>query len=379
MKTLLKMLGGLLAGGLIGLTIGGLIVVLFTDTTFTEYIHKFYSIDSAEALWVVLVAIGSLVLSLVVLISVHELGHLVCGLLSDYRFVSYRIFNLTLLKINGRFRVKRFAVAGTGGQCLLTPPERPLEEIPTFWYNFGGVFFNILVLVLTLPLLLLDLNPFVAEALGIFALTDAALILLNGLPIKIGGLGNDGFNIKLLNRNLSSKRALVNQLRANALIQSGVRPKDMADSLFSNPKVIDYANALEVAMPMMYFSQMIDRMEFPEALAGMEELYAHKDEIMPLYVKEIACELAYLYLMTGKTAEAEALLTQELSAYIEAYRKTMSSKQRLYIAITLLLDKNEPKARQLYDHLRATQSTYLLQGEVKSDLALLAPLFPTQE
>ena len=144
MKTILKLIGGLLVGGLIGMLIGGLIVVLFTDTTWNEYIQKYYSIDISEGLAVFLVAIGSLFVSLAIIVPIHELGHLVCGLLSGYKFVSFRIFNFTLLKENGKFKIKKFAIAGTGGQCILTPPDLPLEKIPIGWYNIGGVVANII-------------------------------------------------------------------------------------------------------------------------------------------------------------------------------------------------------------------------------------------
>ncbi len=371
MKTVLKLIGGLLVGGLIGLLIGGLIVVLFTDTTFTEYVHKYFSLNLSEGMCVVLVAILSFVLSLAVLIPIHELGHLVCGLLTGYKFVSYRIFNYTLLKTDGRFRIKKFAVAGTGGQCLLTPPDLPLEEIPTGWYNFGGILANIIILVIALPFFLLALNPFVAEGLGIFVLTDAAIILLNGIPMQAGGVGNDGNNIRLLSSNLVSKRGIVNQLRGNALIQNGVRPKDMPDHLFSNTHDIDYRNALEVSIPLMYTSRLIDRMEYEEALKELEALYSHKDEIMPLYVKEIACELAFLYLRTGRIGEAERILDADLRKYIDTYRRMMSSKERLLVAIALYLDKDEAKARAIYERFNAVKDDYLLQGEVKSDIALI--------
>lgn len=377
MKSALKLIGGLLIGGLIGLLIGGLIVVLFTDTTFSEYIHKYFSLKLSEGLSIVLVAIGSFILSLAILVPVHELGHLICGLLSGYKFVSYRIFNFTLLKEHGRFRVKRFAVAGTGGQCLLTPPDLPLEKIPTWWYNFGGVLANLIILVMILPLFLLHLNPFVTVALGIFAITDLVLILLNGIPMQAAGAGNDGYNMKLLKTNLLSKQAIVNQLKANALIQNGVRPKDMPDNLFSNPNDIDYKNALEVTIPLMYASRLIDRMEYAEALAEYEALYAHKDKIMPLYVKEIACELAYLYLILGRIDDAEKLLDKDLRRYIDTYRTMMSSKERLLIAMTFYLDKDTAKAHDLYQRLKSRKDKYLLQGEVKSDLALIEDiLFP---
>lgn len=371
MKTILKLLGGLILGGLIGMIIGGLIVILFTDTTWSEYIQKYYSIDISEGIAVFLVAVGSLILSLLIIIPVHELGHLICGLLNGYKFVSFRIFNWTFIKLDGKIRIKKFAIAGTGGQCLLTPPDLPLEKIPTGWYNFGGVLANIILLLIVLPFFFLDLNPFIVEALAIFAMTDVIMILMNGIPMQAGGIGNDGYNMKLLKKNLLSKQGIVNQLRANALIQNGIRPKDMPDELFSNPKDIDYKNALEVSIPLMYSGRLIDNFEYEEALSVLESLYSHKDAIMPLYVKEIACELVFLYLRLGNIEKAETLLDKDLMKYIDTYRKTMSSKERILVAIALYIDKDEAKAKKIYDNFHSRQDQYLLQGEVKSDLALI--------
>lgn len=371
MKTVLKLIGWLLIGGLIGFLIGGLIVVAFTETTWHGYLQKYYTIDLSEGICVFLVAVGSMILSFLILVPIHELGHLVCGLLSGYKFVSFRIFNYTILKEDGKFRIKKFAVAGTGGQCLLTPPDLPLDKIPTGWYNFGGVMANIIVLLIALPVFLLPLNPFVAEALGVFVAVDAIMILLNGIPMMAGGVGNDGYNMKLLKKNMRSKQGIVNQLRANAMIQNGVRPKDMPDEYFENPKDIDYRNALEVSIPLMYSSRPVDEMKYDEALECIESLYSHKDEIMPLYIKEIACELAFLYLRTGQPDKAESLLDKDLRKYIDTYRKMMSSKERLLCAIALYLDKDESKAREIYTELKTRQNDYLLQGEVKSDLALM--------
>ena len=197
------------------------------------------------------------------------------------------------------------------------------------------------------------------------------MIFLNGIPMQAGGVGNDGYNIKLLKKNLLSKKGIINQLRANALIQNGVRPKDMPEDLFINPEEIDYHNALEVSIPLMFSSRLIDRKEYKEALEIIENLYSHKDEIMPLYVKEIACELAFLYMRTGNPDKAEAILDKDLMKYIQTYRKMMSSKERLMCAIALYLEKDNSKARQVYENIRARQEDYLLQGEGKSDIALM--------
>ena len=45
--------------------------------------------------------------------------------------------------------------------------------------------------------------------------------------------------------------------------------------------------------------------------------------------------------------------------------------------IALLMDNDRAKAEEIYNSLRSRQNEYLLQGEVKSDLAIMeAVLFP---
>lgn len=54
---------------------------------------------------------------------VHEAGHLVFGLMTGYKFCSFRIASFMWLKENGKLKMKRLTLAGTGGQCLMTPPD----------------------------------------------------------------------------------------------------------------------------------------------------------------------------------------------------------------------------------------------------------------
>lgn len=371
MKHILRLIGGFLVGIAAGLIFAGVGTVLFSDSTFPEFVNNMVSAKWMEIGCAALVALVSFGLAIAILIPIHEAGHLVCGLLSGYKFVSFRIFNLTFIKVNGKIKVKKFSVAGTGGQCLLTPPDLPLEQIPTVWYNAGGVLANILVLILVLPLFLLNLNPFLAEGLIIFCLTDALLILANGIPMKLNGISNDGYNILYLNRNLLCKRAVVMQLRTNALIQEGMRPKDMPDDWFEWRTDINFKNPHEVSIPLMYASRLLDGMNFEDAYSKFKELYSHKTDIIELYVNEIACELAFCAMVTGHTEEAHTLLDDKLRKYIESYRKVMSGKQRILCAISLYLDNDKDKAIEIYQSLNDTKDKYLLQGEVKSDLAIM--------
>lgn len=371
MKTLLKILGGLLIGIVAGLVIAAVMIVLFTDQTFSEFIENMQSTAGTEILLSAAVAMVSFLISVVILIPVHEGGHLVCGLLTGYKFVSFRIFNLTFIKVNNRLKVKKFSVAGTGGQCLLLPPDMETAKVPAAWYNAGGVLANIIVLLLVLPLFTLNMHPFLIEAICIFCITDAILILANGIPMKLGGISNDGYNCIFINRNLQSKQAMLCQLRSNALIQEGVRPKDMPREWFEYNAPIDYTNPLEVSIPLMHASRLVDEMRFDQAKAEFEELYNHKTDIIGLYVNEIACELAFCAIVMGDKERAVELLDSKLRKYIDTYSKTMSGKQRLLCAISLYVDNDKAKAVEIYQNLVDSQDGYLLQGEVKSDLAIM--------
>ena len=128
--------------------------VLVLGDSFDGLHSKFAETGMLETVGISLLAILILLFSIFLQVLLHEGGHLVCGLATDYRFVSFRIFNLTFIRKDGKLCIKRFSLAGTGGQCLLTPPERPLEDIPTTLYNLGGVLANLLTAILAfLPLL----------------------------------------------------------------------------------------------------------------------------------------------------------------------------------------------------------------------------------
>ena len=75
---------------------------------------------------------------------IHELGHLIFGLLSGYKFSSFRIGNLMLLKTGGKLKIKKLKIAGTAGQCLMSPPDMKDNKMPVIAYNLGGAILNLL-------------------------------------------------------------------------------------------------------------------------------------------------------------------------------------------------------------------------------------------
>lgn len=374
-KIILKMVLALIGGGLVGFGAVMLCFMVFADVSAADFLAKFQRVGWLSLLGVTLFSFVTLILAFLLQVVIHEGGHLVCGLYSGYRFVSFRILQFTLLKREGKWCIRRYDLAGTGGQCLLAPPDLPVEQIPVVLYNMAGVMANLLASLLVAALLLWADGPSLLESAGWqFCVVGLALALLNGIPLPGTKIFNDANNMLLLRRNMQSKRALMDQLRINAAAQEGLRPQQMPAEWFALSET-DYKDNLQISSRLMRAGWLMDGFHWDEACRELEECYGHRDQMLGLLVDELACELMFALLMTGRKEEAERLYTLPLRKYIGHYRRVMSSKQRVLCAAKLYLEENEAEALELWEALRRNRDRYLMQGEVAMDLALLDEMF----
>ena len=163
---------------------------------------------------VTLLLIFSLLITLPLQLILHELGHLIFGLSSGFRFVSFRVFSLAIYKKDGKLRFGRYRVAGTLGQCLMYPAS---DDTPDRALHLGGVIVNsvtavlfTLVLILAYPILSLRLLSIGMIFWGVL------LALTNGIPQKNGILANDGYNAKSSGKDPNERKLAYNQLRIMA-------------------------------------------------------------------------------------------------------------------------------------------------------------------
>lgn len=349
----------------------GLVIIIFANGDSSSPVHF-------------IEFIVSLVIAAYLQIILHEAGHLVGGLLSGYRFVSFRVGSITLVKDgNGKLRFKCFKIAGTGGQCLMAPPENvPLDQIPTKLYNAGGALVNLLCAMVSLLLLLfcdgmpMWLRYFLAATMAI----GFVFALLNGIPLKMGGVANDGYNMLYLNRDKQAVKGFAAQLIINEKQQNGMRLSQMPDEVFDLGGEINYSDPLQANVGLLLISRELDKGNIELAHEQFKELLnSHRNELMPLFRLEAGCELMFTSLVTGDKAVAQKTIDDEmLMKYITKYARVMSPKQRALMAKALLFDSNRAEAERLYNELIARRDSYLMQGEVESDIELMKQLLETQ-
>lgn len=368
---ILKFIGAFAIGGLIGLVFAMVIVVLFTHVTFQEFMQGFLDVEWGELLGAISYSLLCGVIAIFAHIILHEGGHLVAGLMSGYKFVSFRIGSFTLLHLNGKLQIKKFSIAGTAGQCLMMPPQRPIEQIGTSFYNLGGILSNLIFALASLALFPVIDNAFARIFLSIFAIIGFLLALVNGIPLKIGGISNDGNNVLYLNKNQRSKAAFVYQLITNALVQDGTRPKELPAEYLSFDTDIDYKDPLQVNHLLLSASTWLDKMQYEDCYTILNVALQHKKDMVTLFTHEIVCEVIYTALLTGRIDEARTLFDKDIKQYVEQHKEVMSAKQRLLCAWSYYAENDKVTAQEIYNKVYNNRHNYLMQGEVAMDIALM--------
>ena len=316
----------------------------------------------------------SLVLGGLVQTVVHEAGHLVFGLATGYRFCSFRVGSWMLVKTDGRLRLRRMHLAGTGGQCLLAPPEMPGDKMPYLLYNLGGALMNLAAAVLFGLLAWLCRGQWalamLQEAQVLMALGDAAL---NGLPMRLGGICNDGYNALLCRRDPAALDSLWIQLRVVEQQSRGLRLKDMPAEWFALPTEEQMTNELTVALAVLAENRAMDTQNLEEAERLCIWLEEPAKAVMGLYRSLLLCDRVFCALVLGQMNEA--LLARWDAKPQRKFRRQMRtflSVVRTEYAAALLQEKDPAKAGRLRTEFERCARNYPYPGDVESERELMA-------
>ncbi len=380
MKTLLKLIGFMLIGACIGILIVGPIMALLEGesitTAYSNIVHKFSLKVVAGIAWMLISALLAFILHIVL----HEGGHLVAGLLTGYRFVSFRFLNWTIIRKDGRLQWRNFEMAGTGGQCLMAPPDKPLEQIDTRWYNAGGVLANLLIVALSLVLIwVFDLPTWLNEFLAIMALIGFITALTNGIPMKMGGVANDGSNLLQMEKDLPGKLCFCNILDINARSQEGENYTQMPERLFAMPQPIDWKHSMHVGSALTAATRMMALHQWDDAHQLLTQVLNHKDDFMQLYQLDAHNLMTQVCILAGRDDEARQHYTKEVAKYVNQHASTQSDKQLTSMAVAFALDGDRPKAEALMHKLEADRDKYIHQSDVALSLDLMHHLLNTRQ
>ena len=313
--------------------------------------------------------LGGVYAAMVLQIAIHEAGHLVFGLLTGYRFCSYRFFSLMWIKQDGKLQFRRMSLAGTGGQCLMAPPDWR-EDCPYMLYNLGGVLMNLISAALFWLLSLLA-PPVVKVFLFFGAIIGLAFALMNGLPLRIGPVDNDGRNILSIRKSPAARRAFWLQMKVNERQAAGERLRDMPDDWFSLPGDETPENSIIAAVPVNRAMRLMDAHRFGEAAALQDRLCAQAG-LAGIYRGLLRCDRVFCELLgEGREDVLSSLLTKDQAKFMKSM-KNYPSVLRTQIALALLHDRDTACAEKQKAAFEKIAVSYPYPTDIESERELIA-------
>ena len=340
----------------------GLAVVAFAEWQFPEGISIF-----RHCIILVFIYLSSFLHTVI-----HEFGHLVFGRLSGYSFSSFRIGSFMILKENGKLVSKRLKIAGTGGQCLLVPPEMVDGKFPVFWYHLGGSIMNIAVSLIFLIVFTVIPKDGLA-AVFCFLMIGMGWItgLSNGIPLRTSNVDNDGYNAFSIRKSKDAMNAFWVQLKVNEQISKGLRLKDMPDEWFQMPADDALKNSQVATIGVYVCNRLMDQHRFEEADALMAHMLEIESGMIGNHRKLIICDRIYNELIHENRPEVLAsLCTKQQKKFMKAMG-TFPSVIRTEYAYAIFAEKNSEKAAKAMKLFEKVAKTYPYPNDINSERELI--------
>lgn len=241
-------------------------IIILTLYVISENKFSIYDNDLSTSITQFLLLISSMGLGFLFHILVHESGHLIFGLLSSYKFSSFRVLSFLFVKRNGKIKIERLSVAGTAGQCLMTPEDKDLGLSSALVYLLGGGLLNIIV---SIALMFIHYKYFAGTAFTVLSRSVYAVgfyvAITNLIPINFSQIPTDGNNCLLLWRDRNAVRILNETLVVQDYITRGYTYTDIPNNfLYFNDKY-DYNIPIYTGSLIFYHAYLLEKESYQEA------------------------------------------------------------------------------------------------------------------
>lgn len=336
----------------------------FASGPVVSYAKEFIVLESVPLNNIFWFAVIFLSIYLVVMIHIifHEAGHMIGGFITGYRFLFFRIGSTTLVRTDNGFKIRKLTIPGTGGQCIMVPPEMKDGDYPVVIYNLGGGLLNLIVSLISIIIFkTCNLNPAITGLLEIFAIVGIYLGILNLVPLKI--INNDGANIFYLKNDLEERIALHKILNDE---EDLINDKEVDRTTIN----IDEADLSKTFIQGIFINRMEDRfykMEFEEA-KYLDEKLLGKAKMNMTFEFMVKTTLSTIYLIEGSVEQAEELLKDK------SLKKYLKNKYVLHIEILnyakerILEGKDGKKFRKRIEKMR---DKYIYPSHMKAAFKIM--------
>ena len=301
---------------------------------------------------------------------IHESGHLVCGLLSGYKFSSFRILSLTFIKVDDKIQVKKFSIPGTAGQCLMLPPQpKDDKKIPYKLYNLGGCIFNLLSAIIFFLLAKTFQSSPAYPFLGLLGMLGIILFINNGLPMRTALIQNDAQNLIDISKSDEALNALAVQLLIAEKQTKGLKLCEMPNEWFEFP-INELENPLISTVAYFNCVRLIEQGDYFNAHILVRKLLNSRSL---LGVYHLLLELELLYLDAVNLWDSPDTISKKLQYKQKALTplKNNITYQRVLYTIELVCRNNPKQAQKHLAQFEKLAKKHPYKQEIETERKLI--------
>lgn len=308
-------------------------------------------------------------------IIIHEAGHLIAGLMRGYRFLSFLMLNVMITRKDGKFRFSRYSIPGAGGQCLMVPPAEGDTDAGIAFYNAGGIITNAVTGLVSGVILMLFYDSMSFEAtifLMSFAIIGIIFAIQNGVPMTMGGLPNDGRNMKELKKDKFSTQVFLDTMRITAAMQQGDDIEKLMPEYKCDGRQLDLSNPIHaMALNFDLYASLV-KMDFAKSCEIIDRALESSDKLVGLYYKEFKLEQIFMSLVhPAYSHDVEKLLDKDILNYMNKMSAVRPDVLRISYTVALLHEHDEKKAEKIYERFKKMCKNYHSLSEVRYQTRLV--------
>ena len=304
---------------------------------------------------------------------IHELGHVLGGVLVGFRFNSLRV---SRLQVDRPFKLSlyRGKSAGAGGWASMFPTRSDHLAWRALVMIFAGPAANLLTVAVLL------LFPFDGPLLAWFFSLSLMLGLINLLPFRSGAYHSDGSRILMLLMSRKRGERWVAMLKLSAELREGVMPEAMSPKYLAKAVALRDKSPDTVTAHVLAYSTAFHQHKDDEAAAMLEICLQYASYTSPLVRSSLMSDAAVFQARRRRNlvlAQEWLDATPESSSGEVPWLKTRAEAAILQTqgnirAALEKLDQAEKMMRASTNQARREMSLRFLErwkGELKKELA----------
>lgn len=235
------------------------------------------NIDWLELASIILV----LMFSFFLVILIHEIGHVLGGLIMGNEFSMMIVGPLKLQKEDGKYHLEFNQNIAMAGGLALTLPTKVEGFKKRRAVVIGGGPFASLVLAIIAYLLFISIPNGDSKLLTTIFLSlgmlSAMIFVMTIIPMKAGGFMSDGMQLLMTFRGDAKAKQYANFMHLFALDNKGVLPKDLPDTLFTTELDKPITDIYDLAFQQYLYYRALDVNDLEKAANLVQKMEAKLD------------------------------------------------------------------------------------------------------